>query len=163
MDTLNLMTFRGGGQYSVDDKGRVVVPRQFRLNSGDQLVVTRGLERCLYAYPVVTWAAMVEAPLGAAERFDPDAVRMVRYLFGEASDTTVDQQWRIQISQELRSFANLKTNGDCKVLGCGRWIEIWNIERYEEFLAQTGKEDMRPIAQRVWSHESSAAHAGDAA
>ncbi len=52
--------FMGEYQHNIDNKGRIIVPSKFRDNLGEQFVITRGLDQCLFAYPMDEWRLLEE-------------------------------------------------------------------------------------------------------
>jgi MraZ protein len=159
---MSLSNFRGGGSYNVDEKGRVTLPHKFRSASGgDRFVITRGFEKCLYLLTEDNWknleAALVERPF-----FDSETMQMQRFFYGDASDAVTDQQGRIVISPELRAYAFIEPNSEVRIVGCSRWIEIWNKKTYEDYTSTEFQKDFGPVAQRVWKREQTNTFTGDA-
>ena len=118
----------GQHDHTVDDKGRVSIPAQFRtelgLEDGDELVVTRHLkEDCLLVFRKDAWAAF---KAGATRRPGPVANAIRRVMKGSARRVKLDRLGRISLPAALRAQARLDSR--CFVMGQGSWIEIWNVD-----------------------------------
>ena len=123
--------FLGEFSHTIDDKGRLTLPAKFRADFATGIVVTRGVDRCLFAFPQTEWHRLAgqvsELPLT-----DPQVREIRRLLFSGASDDTLDKQGRVLIPQYLRNYANL--NGEVVVAGLNTHVEIlnpddWNAAR----------------------------------
>lgn len=120
------------GQYShtVDDKGRLTIPSRFRAELEGGVVITRGLDGCLWAYPRSEWDRQVEAINALPTTTNAAARNFVRFFFSNASDSVPDRQGRVLIPQNLRDHAAI-TN-ETVVVGVNNRVEIWNPERWSE-------------------------------
>lgn len=121
----------GQHDHTVDTKGRVSVPVDFRgllaLTEGDELVVTRHLkERCLLVFWPQAWQRFRDR---IAEAPAPVATALKRVVGGTARRVKVDRLGRIQLPQVLRRYAELE--GKCFVMGQGHSIEIWATDVWE--------------------------------
>ncbi len=117
----------GEFQYSVDDKGRVILPPSFREFVADGMVVTRGMEGCLYIFPLDKWRA-IEARLKDLPITDTDSQNFVRFFYSGASKATTDNAGRISIPATLRLFA--EAAGNVVIAGTPNRLEIWNEARW---------------------------------
>jgi len=113
----------GEFQYSVDEKGRVIVPPAFRDFVDDGMVVTRGMDGCLFVFPLNSWQR-IEAMLTELPLTDPGARNFVRFFYSGAAKARLDSTGRITVSQQLREFARLE--GNVMVVGAPNRLEIWN-------------------------------------
>lgn len=115
--------------YTVDDKGRVVIPSAFRDFVQDGLVVTRGMESCLYLFPTFEWArieqALLELPLT-----DASGRSFVRFFYSGAAKLKLDSQGRVGLPPTLRTFAGLES--DVLVAGAPKRLELWNAKRWNQ-------------------------------
>ena len=109
--------------YSVDDKGRVIIPPQFRDFVEDGMVVTRGLERCLYIFPSRRWQELEER-LEALPVTDPDSRKFTRYFYSGASKVKLDAAGRITLPGTLRTFAGLGSS--VMIAGTPNHLEVWD-------------------------------------
>lgn len=123
--------FLGTYEPKLDQKGRVILPAKFREQLTDGVVITRGQDRCLYAFPVAEFQEMFDqlrkAPLSSKQARD-----YVRVMLSGASDETPDKQGRITIPANLRSYAGL--DRDLAVIGAGTRIEIWDADQWTAYL-----------------------------
>lgn len=135
--------FMGEYNHTVDAKGRVFVPSRFRETLGDEFVVTKGLDGCLFVYDNNEWAAF-EEKLKALPITNKDARQFVRFFLAGAAGVEVDKQGRILLPLSLREFAALAK--DVVLIGVGSRIEIWSKERWE---GTASYEDMDEIAEHM--------------
>ena len=120
----------GEFQYSVDDKGRVIIPPSFRDFIDDGMVVTRGMEGCLYVFPVGTWRN-IEDRLTKLPLTDADARNFVRFFYSGAAKVSTDSAFRVTLPQPLRTFAGIETtNNSVVIAGAPNRLEVWNEARW---------------------------------
>ena len=115
--------FLGEFEHSLDDKGRLAIPAKFRPELGQGLVLTRGLDRCLFAWPMAEWQT-VAAKLGRLSLMHAEARRLQRLLFAGAVDTQLDRLGRVLVPAFLRDYAGLEDT--VVVAGVLNRIEIWD-------------------------------------
>ncbi|WP_284140907.1 MULTISPECIES: division/cell wall cluster transcriptional repressor MraZ [unclassified Virgibacillus] len=137
--------FMGEYQHSIDTKGRIIVPSKFRDGLGDSFVVTRGLDKCLFAYPMQEWKAL-EDKLKQLPLTKKDARAFTRFFFSGAVECDVDKQGRINIPQPLRKYAVL--DKDCIVIGVSNRIEFWAKENWEDYFNES-EESFAEIAENL--------------
>lgn len=117
----------------LDDKGRLILPAKFRDQLAAGLVLTRGQERCLYAFPVREFESMHEqlrrAPLASKQARD-----YLRVFLSGAADEVPDKQGRVTIPPVLRAYAGLER--DLAVIGAGSRMEIWDAGAWERYLGE---------------------------
>jgi len=135
--------FMGEYNHTVDAKGRVIVPSKFRETLGDEFVVTKGLDGCLFVYDNGEWAAF-EEKLKNLPITNKDARWFVRFFLAGAASVEVDKQGRILLPASLREFAALEK--DAVLIGVGSRIEIWSRERWE---GSASFEDMDGVAEHM--------------
>lgn len=135
--------FMGEYNHTIDTKGRVIVPSKFRETLGDELVVTKGLDGCLFVYDNQEWTAF-EEKLKALPITNKDARAFVRFFLAGAAGVEVDKQGRILLPASLREFAALEK--DVVLIGVGSRIEIWSRERWED---TASFDDMDTIAEHM--------------
>jgi MraZ protein len=122
----------GEFQYSVDDKGRVIIPPAFRDFVEDGMVVTRGMDSCLFVFPLRSWQ-QIEESLTALPLTDPGSRNFVRFFYSGAAKAKLDSTGRIGLPPTLRTFAKLE--GNVMVVGAPNRLEIWNEEQWLHNLA----------------------------
>lgn len=134
--------FYGQFQTTLDEKGRFGLPAKLRnvaspdsgkpLLEGD-LIITKGLEGCLSLYPEAEWAS-IERRLSDLSFTQRDFRYFSRRLYSSAGTVSPDRNGRILVPSHLVAEAALKK--ELLVIGVGRWIEIWNPDRYQYYLDQ---------------------------
>lgn len=122
--------FMGEYQHNIDAKGRIIVPSRFRDELGESFVVTKGLDKCLFVYPLGEWKKL-EEKLRLLPLTSMDARKFVRYFFAGAVECEVDSQGRIVIPSNLRSYASLEKQ--IVSIGVADRVEIWNKEKWEAY------------------------------
>ena len=133
----------GEFQYSVDDKGRVIVPPSFRDFVTDGMIVTRGMEGCLYVFPLTKWNA-IEGELSNLSITDAKSRGFVRFFYSGASKAKIDSAGRITIPATLRSFASLENN--VRIAGFPNRLEIWDEAKWEENISAVQNQPDAPEA-----------------
>ncbi|GAB2702939.1 division/cell wall cluster transcriptional repressor MraZ [Paenibacillus thermoaerophilus] len=137
--------FMGEYQHSIDDKGRLTIPAKFREALGDVFVVTRGLDNCLFVYPMPEWQAL-EQKLKALPMMKSDARAFARFFFSGATECELDKQGRVNLPNTLCEYAKLTK--DCVVLGVSNRVEIWSKELWSSYFAQS-EESFNEIAEKL--------------
>ena len=117
----------GEYQYSVDDKGRVIVPPPFRNFVEDGMVVTRGMEGCLYIFRLGDWDR-IEKSLTDLPIIDAESRNFVRFFYSGAAKAKIDSAGRITLPATLRVFADISSN--VIVAGAPNRLEIWDEDRW---------------------------------
>ena len=119
--------FTGRAEHALDDKSRLVVPARFRERLGAKFIVTIAApEPCLALYPQATWEGFCER-LEAAAVKDDRYRRLVRHLFANSDEVTLDAQGRLLIPAPLRAYASIER--DAVSIGSLTRVEIWAKER----------------------------------
>lgn len=124
--------FLGTYEPRLDDKGRVILPAKFRSELAEGLVLTRGQDRCLYAFPAAEFQSMHER-LRQAPVTSKQARDYLRVFLSGASDELPDRQGRLTIPLSLRRYAGLEK--DLAVIGAGSRVEIWDATAWADYLA----------------------------
>lgn len=137
--------FMGEYHHNIDEKGRIVLPGKFR-EDRTKIVVTRGLEQCLYLYTIEDWEKVV-AKLNTLPFTKKDARTFMRSFFAGASVCEFDKMGRINITSPLVSYANLTK--ECVVIGVNDRIEIWNEELYNNFMKENSSQ-LESIAENLF-------------
>ncbi len=122
------------GEYknSLDDKGRLLLPAKVRNEiAGNILVLTRGVDKCLWLFPPEEWKSFSENLLKSASILQKKALLIQRWIIAPAQELEFDKTGRITIPHTLREFAGLQK--DCIVLGIQRYLEIWDEGAYKSF------------------------------
>ena len=115
--------------HTIDAKGRLIIPSKFREVLGDEFVVSKGMDGCLFVYANEDWNAF-EQKLTSLPLINKEARKFARFFLAGAAQVELDKQGRILLPASLREFAEL--DKDVVLVGVGSRIEIWNKEKYEE-------------------------------
>jgi len=132
----------------LDDKGRIIIPQKFRreLEEDKYFIITRGVGRCLLIFRIEQWSRLEKA-LSERSLFDMDALKLQRFLLGEANEVQVDSQGRVAIPQSLRQYARIEK--DVVIVGLVSRIEIWNKGRWDAMSAEYTDESLEASARAV--------------
>src|SRR3954453_14419733 len=114
----------GEYEHTIDDKNRLTLPAKFRQAFDDGLVLTRGLEPCLSAYPRDKWTENVESRLDELDQLSKEGRLMHRYFFSGASEAELDKQGRVMVPAALSEHAGL--GKEVVVVGIRDHLEIWD-------------------------------------
>lgn len=138
--------FMGEYHHTIDDKGRLTIPSKIRYELGENFVVTRGLDGCLFVYPKNVWDNIVRKYQELPNV--KDARNFMRFFLSGATDTQFDKQGRINIASPLIKYAELKK--DCVVIGVGDRLEIWSEDRWNSFIDEN-EDNLSDIADNLFS------------
>ncbi|GHH96458.1 division/cell wall cluster transcriptional repressor MraZ [Neobacillus kokaensis] len=137
--------FMGEYHHSIDNKGRLIVPSKFRDDLGDMFIITRGLDQCLFGYPLSEWK-LIEDKLKALPLTKKDARAFTRFFFSGATESELDKQGRINIPAPLLQYAKL--DKECVILGVSNRIEIWSKQIWEDYFSQS-EDSFAEIAENM--------------
>lgn len=137
--------FMGEYQHSVDAKGRLIVPAKFREALGETFVVTRGLDNCLFGYPMNEWRKL-EEKLKGLPMTKKDTRAFARFFFSGATEVEIDKQGRINIPSTLITHAHLEK--ECVVLGVSNRIEIWAKDAWDIYFNES-EQSFNEIAENM--------------
>lgn len=135
--------FMGEYSHTIDAKNRLIIPSKFREVLGEEFVVTKGLDGCLFVYDNEEWK-IFEEKLKSLPLTNKDARSFVRFFLAGAANVEVDKQGRILVPSVLCDFAEIKK--DVILIGVASRIEIWSKERWE---GTATYEDMDEIAEHM--------------
>lgn len=138
--------FLGAHEHTLDEKGRITLPAKLRDSFAEGLVLTRGMDGCVFAYAKVDWAAHVESRLAALDPLSRDDRMMQRHFFSGAAEVTLDRQGRMMMPGALIAYAKLER--DVVIAGVFDHLEIWDRAAWRSQLedAEGGMED---VAERL--------------
>ncbi|MFN3597331.1 MAG: division/cell wall cluster transcriptional repressor MraZ [Rubricoccaceae bacterium] len=143
--------FKGQAEYSIDDKGRVPVPAKMRRalspDAKETFVATRGIEPCVFLYPLDRWEEMEEQFMNL-NLYQREARAFVRDIVRWADEVSLDGQGRITLPRNLIDFGGLAAGGKAIIIGALDHIEIWDPERFESYLNQQ-TDDYETMSERV--------------
>lgn len=137
--------FMGEYHHTIDIKGRMIVPAKFRDHLGEAFVLTRGLDKCLFGYPLSEWKT-VEDKLKQLPLTKKDARAFTRFFFSGATECELDKQGRVNIASPLVQYAQL--DKECVVIGVSNRIEIWSKENWNSFV-EDSEDSFAEIAENL--------------
>ena len=125
-----IQMFMGEYHQKLDEKGRLTIPAKIRYELGDNFIVTRGLDGCLFVYKKETWEQIINNYQKLPNV--KEARNFMRFFLSGATPQNFDKQGRINISSPLIKYAELSK--DTIVIGVGDRLEIWSSEKWEKFI-----------------------------
>ncbi len=137
--------FIGEYQHLIDEKGRLAIPVKFRERVGSGAVVTRGLDGCLFVFPMDEWKKLAEK-LSSLPLSQSNSRAFARLMLAGAMDVEIDRQGRVVIPEYLRRYAKL--GKDVVVAGLYSRIEIWSQKAWSAYKTRTEK-DSDDIAEKM--------------
>ena len=135
----------GEYEHSLDDKNRLTLPARLREQLGDRVVVTRGLDGCLYVYSAAAWEQMANR-VGALDPLSGEARTMQRFFFASGSEGELDKQGRIVIPATLLESAGI--GREVTVTGIYDHLEIWDRAAWRT-QRQTVEGSAEDVAERL--------------
>lgn len=136
----------GEYHHNIDEKGRIVIPGKFRENASNKLIITRGIEKCLYLYTEEEWNKIVDK-LNRLPFTKKDARTFIRSFFAGATSSEFDRSGRINITSALVNYADLTK--ECVIIGVNDRIEIWDKSSYDKFLNENASK-LEEIAENLF-------------
>ncbi|MCY3487948.1 MAG: division/cell wall cluster transcriptional repressor MraZ [Rhodothermaceae bacterium] len=128
--------FKGQATYSVDGKGRIAIPSRMRAcmspEAHSTLVITRGFERCIFAYPLDEWLE-IEDQISKLNPYSEKHRSFIRQFMRWAEEVTIDAKGRIPLQRPLLEYAGIEKTS--LILGSQKYLEVWDPQRFEEYLA----------------------------
>ena len=124
----------GEYEHTIDDKNRLTLPAKFRGDFARGIVVTRGLDGCLFAYTRDAWDRLVDSTLGSVDQLTQEGRRLYRHFFSGASEGELDRQGRVMLPGALVQHANL--GREVVVAGVNDRLEIWDRDAWRRELAE---------------------------
>ena len=141
--------FYGEYEHTIDRKGRLIIPSRFREvmkeHYTDRLVVTRGLDKCLFLFPEDEWRTQ-ESRFRQFSFTKQEARRFNRFYFSGATELSFDRQGRVLIPPYLKEFAGIKR--DVMLAGVSNRIEIWDKEAWRKFYEEF-KETYEQVSEKL--------------
>ncbi len=135
----------GEYKHNLDNKGRLSLPSKFRNKFSEGIILTRGIDQCIFGFTKLEWEKVVkkltELPLSQA-----NARAFSRLILSGAYEIELDGQGRILIPEPLRIYANLEKR--IVIVGMYTRIEIWDEKNWENYKKQT-EESSQEIAERL--------------
>lgn len=141
--------FMGEYHHNIDDKNRLVIPANFRETLGENFILTRGLEHCLYVYTMDEWNKIVNK-LSTLPFTKKDARTFIRSFFSAAANCTLDRQGRISVTSQQALYADIKK--ECVIIGANDRIEIWSKELWDKFNLEYS-DLLEDVAEHLFNEE----------
>lgn len=120
----------GEYEHSLDAKGRLIMPAKLRESIGENFVVTKGLDGCLFAFSITEWANF-EEKLKSLPLSNRNSREFTRFFLSGATECEIDKQGRFLIPNNLREAAGLIK--EVVIIGVGTRIEIWDKEKWNHY------------------------------
>ena len=118
---------------SLDEKGRLLIPARMRTEvAGNEVILTRGVENCLWLFPPEEWKTFSEKLVGSTSLLQEESRLIQRRMIAPAQENEIDKAGRIVVPPTLREYADLRK--DCIILGLKKYIEIWSESSYQDYL-----------------------------
>ena len=135
------------GEYThtIDDKKRLSLPAKFRQEVGKKVVITHGLDNCLFLYPLKSWMKVSEK-LGQLSMGKAQTRGFNRFMLAGAIETEIDSIGRILLPDFLKEFAGLRER--VVVAGVHDRIEIWDEARWRNYKKRIEK-DADALAEKL--------------
>lgn len=136
----------GEFHHSIDDKLRMIIPSKFRDELGEKVIITRGLENCLFIYSEKEWTKVV-TKLKGLPFTKKDARSFTRIFLSGATECEFDKQGRIKVTLPLASYAEL--NKECVIIGVNDRLEVWSKEEWENYFSNN-RESLSDVADHLF-------------
>jgi MraZ protein len=136
----------GEYEHTLDDKNRLTLPAKFRQDFAEGIVVTRGMDGCLFAYTRADWGSLVDRRLATLDPLSKEGRRMQRFFFSGATETELDKQGRVNLPSALLEHAKL--GRDVVVAGVHDHLEIWDRAAWRQELAEV-EGSAEDVAERL--------------
>lgn len=136
----------GEYHHSLDDKKRLIIPSKLREDLGDYVIVTRGLEDCLFIYSQSAWNDIVNK-LKTLPFTKKDARSFTRLFLSGATVCEFDKQGRIALKEPHTNYASLIK--DCVIVGVNDRLEIWSKANWDNYFSNN-KESMADVADHLF-------------
>ena len=120
--------FVGEYEFSLDDKGRITIPSKFRQAFKDGIIVTKGFENCLFVFNKIQWNDFSKQ-IQQLKTLKRDARMLSRFIFGGATEDTIDKQGRVMVPSNLRRWAQF--DKEIIIIGVSNRLEVWSRSNWQ--------------------------------
>lgn len=138
--------FMGEFHHTIDDKGRLTIPSKLRYELGENFIITRGLDNCLFIYPKDEWNNIINKYRELPNT--KDARNFMRFFLSGATVCEFDRQGRINIPSPLINYAELSK--ECVIIGVSERLEVWSKELWDKFI-NDNEADLSDIADKLFA------------
>ncbi len=133
--------FLGEYKHTLDAKGRLFIPTKLREGLGEEFVISKGFDNCIFVFPTAEWERFTEK----LEQLPIASHRHIRRAFyAGANECTLDAQGRIVINQSYREFAGIEK--DVVIVGNRSRLEIWSQAAWD---AEQSNIDMADVTKEL--------------
>lgn len=139
--------FTGEYRHTLDVKNRLIIPSKIREEMGNVIIITRGLDGCLFGYTVDVWQKMLEK-LNSLPFTKKDARSFTRFLTSGAITLEFDKQGRIVLPSYLLDYAHI--NKEIVIVGVLNRIEIWDKDKWDSFM-QENVDSLSDISENLFA------------
>lgn len=126
----------GEHKHSIDDKKRLSLPSKLRTQLGKKIVITHGLDNCLFLYTLKEWEKISEK-LGELGMGQADTRGFNRFMLAGATEAQIDSAGRVLVPDHLKEFAGIKQK--VVIAGVYNRLEIWDEKRWDAYKATVMK------------------------
>ena len=120
----------GEYEHTLDVKGRLIMPAKLREDVGENFIVTKGLDGCLFGFSKSEWTNF-EEKLKSLPLTNKNARDFVRFFLSGAIECEIDKQGRFLIASNLREYAAMEK--EVIIIGVGTRIEFWDKAKWKEY------------------------------
>lgn len=138
--------FMGEHRHTLDAKGRLIMPLEFRELLGETFFMTKGTEGCLFVYSREGWKEFEEGLNRLPDITNGRGRDFRRYFYGSCVKCEPDKQGRVLVPAPLREFAKLEK--DIILVGTGPRIEVWGPEAWAQYNSNLSFEEMEADAAK---------------
>lgn len=136
----------GEFHHNIDEKSRLIVPSKFRTELGERVVITKGLDKCLFIYSENEWNKIMQKVSNL--QFTKKNVRAFeRSFIGGASLIEFDKQGRINITSPLVHYANITK--ECVIIGVNERLEIWSKQEFDNYM-NLNEDSLEEITENIF-------------
>lgn len=136
----------GEFHHNIDEKGRLIIPAKIRYELGEKFIVTRGLDKCLFVYPINEWENIIQKYRELPNT--KEARNFMRFFLSGATLSEFDKQGRMNILTPLINYASLKR--ECVIIGVNDRLEIWSKDEWDKFIA-LNEENFSDMADHLFA------------
>ena len=126
----------GEFHHNIDEKGRLVIPTKFREELQNNFIITKGLEKCLCIYTQNSFNNLGRQ-IDTLSFTKKDVRTFTRFFYSSANECEMDKNGRINIVNNLKSYAELEK--ECIIVGVNDHAEIWNENLYNDFMKKNSE------------------------
>ena len=135
----------GQFEHNLDAKNRISIPAKLRGSIGTKVIVTRGLDNCLFVLSQKEWKKLIDK-IGNLPLGQKDARGLARIMMAGAMEVAPDRLGRVVIPDYLKRYASLKK--EAVITGVGNRLEIWAKTAWDLY-CQKGEDTLSEMAERL--------------